>query len=59
MSNNVIIINAHSVTPQGRTARQGEAINELLIIPCVTVRITDGIITFVSENRISQEQPVY
>ena len=27
MSNNLIIINAHIVTPQGRTARKGEAMN--------------------------------
>ncbi len=33
MSNNLIIINAHIVTPQGRTARKGEAMNELLTIP--------------------------
>ena len=53
MSNNLIIINAHIVTPQGRTARKGEAMNELLNIPCGTVRVTDGIITYVGENRIS------
>ena len=59
MSNNLIIINAHIVTPQGRTARKGEAMNELLNIPCGTVRITDGIITYVGENRISHEKPGY
>ena len=57
MSNNLIIINAHIVTPQGRTARKGEAMNELLNIPCGTVRITDGIITYVGENRTSHEKP--
>lgn len=59
MSNNLIIINAHIVTPQGRTARKGEAMNELLNIPCGTVRVTDGIITYVGENRISHEKPGY
>ena len=57
MSNNLIIINAHIVTPQGRTARKGEAMNELLNIPCGTVRVTDGIITYVGENRISMKSP--
>ena len=59
MSNNLIIINAHIVTPQGRTARKGEAMNELLNIPCGTVRVTDGIITYVGENRISHEKLGY
>ena len=39
--------------------RQGEAMNELLNIPCGTVRVTDGIITYVGENRISHEKPGY
>ena len=53
MSNNLIIINAHIVTPQGRTARKGEAINELLNYPFGTVRISDGIISYVCEYRLS------
>ncbi len=32
MSNNLIIINAHIVTPQGRTARKGEAMNGFNIL---------------------------
>ena len=39
--------------------RKGEAMNELLNIPCGTVRVTDGIITYVGENRISHEKPGY
>ena len=40
MSNNLIIINAHIVTPQGRTARKGEAMNELLNIPVSYTHLT-------------------
>lgn len=59
MSNNLIIINAHIITPQGRTARKGKNMNELLSIPCGTVRVTDGIITYVGENRIYNEKTRY
>ncbi|WP_455667491.1 imidazolonepropionase [Phocaeicola sp.] len=59
MSNNLIIINAHIITPQGRTARKGKEMNELLTIPNGTVRVTDGIITYVGENRTSNEKPGY
>ena len=34
MSNNLIIINAHIVTPQGRTALKEEAMNGLRNMPC-------------------------
>ena len=57
MSNNLILINANIVTPQGRPARKGEAMLELLNIPCGTVRVADGIITYVGELRISHEKP--
>lgn len=59
MSNNLIIINAHIITPQGKTARKGKNMNELLTIPCGTVRVTDGIITYVGENRIYNEKTRY
>lgn len=59
MSNNLIIINAHIITPQGRTARKGKNMNELLSIPCGTVRVTDGIITYVGENQIYNEKTRY
>lgn len=51
MKNNLIIYNARIVTPTGKTARRGKAMNELLIIPNGTVEVTDGIITYVGENR--------
>ena len=51
MKGNLIIYNAHIVTPTGNTARRGKAMNELLTIPNGTVEITDGIITYVGEHR--------
>lgn len=51
MKNNLVIYNARIVTPTGKTARRGKAMNELLIIPNGTVEVTDGIITYVGENR--------
>lgn len=51
MSNHLTIVNACIVTPQGRTARKGKEMNELLTIPCGTVEVIDGIITYVGENR--------
>lgn len=51
MNNNLLIINAHIVTPTGNQARKGKEMNELLDIPCGTVEITDGIITYVGPNR--------
>lgn len=55
MSNNLIIRNARIITPQGKNARRGKAMNELLTIPCGTVEVTDGIITYVGENRNASE----
>lgn len=51
MNNNLLIINAHIVTPIGNRARKGKEMNELLDIPCGTVEVTDGIITYVGPNR--------
>lgn len=51
MNNNLLIINAHIVTPVGNRARKGKEMNELLDIPCGTVEVTDGIITYVGPNR--------
>lgn len=51
--NNLIITNARIVTPLGKTARKGKAMNELLDLPGGTVEVTDGIITYVGENRPS------
>lgn len=49
--NNLIITNARIVTPLGKTARKGAAMNELLDLPNGTVEVTDGWITYVGENR--------
>lgn len=51
MDNNLLIINAHIVTPVGSGARKGKEMNELLNIPCGTVEVTDGIITYAGPNR--------
>lgn len=51
MNNNLIIFNAHIVTPTGNRARKGKEMNELLDIPCGTVEVTDGLITYVGPNR--------
>ena len=51
--NNLIITNARIVTPLGKTARKGKAMNELLDLPNGTVEVTDGLITYVGKNRPS------
>lgn len=51
MKNNLIIHNARIVTPTGNTARRGKAMNELFVVPNGTVEVTEGIITYVGENR--------
>lgn len=51
MGNNLLITNAHIVTPTGHSARKGREMNELLHIHRGTVEVTDGIITYVGENR--------
>lgn len=55
MNGNLIITNAHIITPTGKSARRGKDMNELLDIPSGTVEVTGGIITYVGENR--QEFP--
>lgn len=59
MSNNLTIINARIITPQGKTARKGKEMDELLIIPCGTVEVTEGIITYVGKNRTCNPKPEY
>lgn len=51
MSENLIIFNARIVTPIGFTARRGAEMSQLCIIENGTVEVTDGIITYVGENR--------
>lgn len=51
MSENLIIFNARIVTPTGFTARRGAEMSQLRIIENGTVEVTDGIITYVGENR--------
>ncbi len=51
MNNNLLIINAHIITPTGNRARKGKEMNELLDIPRGTVEVTDGIITYVGSDR--------
>lgn len=51
MRGNLIIFNARLVTPVGFTARRGREMSELLILDNATVEVTDGIITYVGENR--------
>lgn len=48
--NNLIIKNAHIITPQGTAARRGKEMTEMLHINRGTVEITDGIITYVGPN---------
>lgn len=51
MKGNLIITNARIITPIGKRALKGKEMNQLLTIPCGTVEVTDGIITYVGENR--------
>ena len=51
MSENLIIFNARIVTPEGFTARSGAEMGRLRVIENGTVEVTDGIITYVGENR--------
>lgn len=51
MSENLIIFNARIVTPTGFMARRGAEMSQLRIIENGTVEVTDGIITYVGENR--------
>lgn len=47
---NLIIKNAHIVTPTGHSARRGKEMSDLRIIPNGTVVVTNGVITYVGEN---------
>ena len=49
----LIIINARILTPLGTSAIQGKAMGTLFEIPNGTIEVTDGIITYVGENRSS------
>ncbi|HJD75138.1 MAG TPA: imidazolonepropionase [Bacteroides reticulotermitis] len=51
MNENLIIFNARIVTPEGFTARKGSEMAHLRVIENGTVEVTDGIITYVGENR--------
>lgn len=55
---NLIVKNARIVTPLGNTVRKGAAMKELLDIACGTVEVTDGVITYVGENR-AEDKPGY
>lgn len=48
---NLIITNAHIVTPIGNQALKGREMQQIYTIPCGTVEVTDGIITYVGESR--------
>ena len=48
---NLVITNARIVTPIGKRALKGSEMNRLQIIEQGTIEITDGIITYVGENR--------
>ena len=59
MTENLIIFNARVVTPLGFSARRGKEMGELRIIEDATVEVTDGIITYVGENRGEQRDGYY
>ncbi len=51
--NNLLIYNARIITPMGKSAKKGKEMNDLHIIERGTVKITDGIITYVGEEDIT------
>lgn len=53
---NLLITNAHIVTPQGKKARAGSSMKELLEIKNGYIEITDGVITAVGEGRIAPKE---
>ena len=59
MSENLIIFNARIVTPTGFSARKGSEMSELQIIENGTVEVTEGIITYVGENRGEERDGYY
>ena len=56
--NNLIIKNAHIITPQGTSAQCGRQMSELLKIARGTVEVTDGRISYVGEN-LEEDKPGY
>lgn len=59
MSENLIIFNARIVTPTGFSARRGPEMAQLTIIENGTVEVTEGIITYVGENRGEERDGYY
>lgn len=59
MTENLIIFNANIVTPTGFSARRGKEMSQLLFIRHGTVEVTDGIITYVGENRGEERDGYY
>lgn len=59
MNKNLILFNARIVTPTGFSARKGVEMSELRIIENGTVEVTDGIITYVGENRGEERDGYY
>ena len=56
--NNLIIKNAHIITPLGHTARCGDEMKTLHTIPRGTIEITDGRISYVGDN-LPEVKPGY
>ena len=54
--NNLLIINAHILTPLGISAIKGKAMSELLDITKGTIEITDGVITYVGADHLSPKE---
>ena len=59
MSENLIIFNARIVTPKGFSARKGAEMSQLEVIENGTVEVTDGLITYVGENRGEERDGYY
>lgn len=51
MKENLVVFNAHIVTPTGTSARKGKEMAELTVIENGTVEVTNGIITYVGPHR--------
>lgn len=59
MSENLIIFNARIVTPKGFSARKGAEMSQLEVIENGTVEVTNGLITYVGENRGEERDGYY
>ncbi|NDV63872.1 imidazolonepropionase [Bacteroides sp. 224] len=55
MKENLIIFNAHIVTPLGSSARKGEEMSQLHHIEKGTIEITNGLITYVGPSRNNEK----